>query len=134
MTKSKVRQAEFTKWLGPLLNALRDLGGSGRPKEATEKVAKNLNIPDKVLEEIMKSGTPRFANQVAWARQYLVWEGLLEDNTRGIWTLTDKGRTTKLTDEEGRQIFLKWVDIHQKASKVQAGRPFTMERPFDNHL
>lgn len=115
--KPKIRQAEFTKWLGPLLDALRDLGGSGRPKEATDKVARNLRIEDSILEEIMKSGTPRFANQVAWARQYLVWEGLLEENTRGIWTLTDKGRITKLTLEESRQIFLKWVEIHQKARK-----------------
>jgi restriction system protein len=117
MPKTKVKQAEFTKWLGPLLNALRDLGGSGRPKEVTEKIAKNLNINDNVLEEIMKSGTPRFANQVAWARQYLVWEGLLEENTRGVWTLTENGRNTNLTDEQSRQIFLKWVEIHQKARK-----------------
>ncbi|UFH54801.1 restriction endonuclease [Spirosoma sp. KNUC1025] len=117
MTKAKVRQAEFTKWFGPLLDALRDLGGSGRPKEATDRVAKNLNVPDSVREEVMKSGTPRFQNQVAWARQYLVWEGLLEDNTRGIWTLTDKGRNAKLTDDQSRQIFLKWVDIFQKARK-----------------
>lgn len=117
MKKIKVKQAEFTRWLGPLLDALRDLGGSGKPKEATVKVAKNLKIPDKVLEETLKSGTPRFQNQVAWARQYLVWEGLLEDNTRGIWTLTDKGRQTKITDEQGRQLFLKWVEIHQKARK-----------------
>lgn len=80
-------------------------------------MAKNLDIPDSVLEETMKSGTSRFVNQVAWARQYLVWEGLLEDNTRGIWTLTEKGRSTKLSLEQGRQIFLKWVDIHQKARK-----------------
>ena len=65
----------------------------------------------------MKSGTPRFQNQVAWARQYLVWEGLLEDDTRGIWRLSEKGRNARLTDEEGRQIFLKWVEIHQKARK-----------------
>ncbi|MBK9271636.1 MAG: restriction endonuclease [Saprospiraceae bacterium] len=117
MSKGKVRQAEFTRWFGPLLNALRDLGGSGRPKEVTERIARNLNIPDKVLEETLKSGTPRFANQVAWARQYLVWEGLLEENTRGIWTLSDKGRNTILSDEQGRQLFLKWVEIHQKARK-----------------
>jgi len=117
MTKSKARKAEFTKWFGPLLDALRDLGGSGKPKEAVERVAKNLNIPDKVLEETMKSGTPRFANQVAWARQYLVWEGFLEENTRGIWTLTETGSKTKLIEDESRQIFLKWVEIHQKARK-----------------
>lgn len=128
MKKTKVKQAEFTKWLGPLLDALRDLGGSGRPKEATERVAKNLKIPDRILEEIMKSGTPRFANQVAWARQYLVWEGLLEDNTRGIWTLTETGRKTKLTDEQGRQIFLKWVEIHQKARKDKSKAEIIIEQ------
>lgn len=117
MNKKKARQSEFTKWFGPLLDALRDLGGSGKPKEATDRVAKNLNIPDEIIEETLKSGTPRFANQVAWARQYLVWEGLLDENTRGIWTLTEKGRNTKLTDDQGRKIFLKWVEIHQKARK-----------------
>lgn len=117
MAKGKIRQAEFTKWLGPLLDVLRELGGSGRPKEVVERIAKNLNISDEILEEIMKSGTPRFTNQVAWARQYLVWEGLLEDNTRGIWSLTDRGRTTNLSNEQGHQIFLKWVDIYQKARK-----------------
>ncbi len=117
MTKKKERQAEFTKWFGPLIDALRDLGGSGRPKEVTDRIAKNLKLPDSVLEEVLKSGTPRFANQVAWARQYLVWEGLLDENTRGIWTLSEKGRETQLNAEQGRLLFLKWVDIHQKARK-----------------
>lgn len=128
MAKKKVKQAEFTQWLGPLLNALRDLGGSGRPKEATEKVAKNLNLSDSLLEATLKSGTPRFANQVAWARQYLVWEGLLEENTRGIWTLTEKGRTASLTNDESRQIFLKWVDIHQKARKDKSKSEILIEQ------
>ncbi|MCK6610087.1 MAG: restriction endonuclease [Bacteroidia bacterium] len=117
MAKKKERQAEFTKWFGPLLDALRDLGGSGRPKEVTDRIAKNLKLPDSVLEEVLKSGTPRFANQVAWARQYLVWEGLLDENTRGIWTLSEKGRETQLDAEQGRLLFLKWVEIHQKARK-----------------
>lgn len=115
--KKKQGQAEFIKWFGPLLDALRQLGGSGQPKEVVDKIAKNLQIPDSVLEETMKSGTLRFKNQVAWARQYLVWEGLLEDNTRGVWTLTPLGHKTKLTVEQSRAIFLKWVEIHQKARK-----------------
>ena len=36
----------------------------------------------------MKSGSPRFHNQVCWARQYLLWEGPLSSTKRGIWTLT----------------------------------------------
>jgi restriction system protein len=31
--KPKSKQAEFVKWFGPTLDALRQLGGSGRPKE-----------------------------------------------------------------------------------------------------
>ena len=84
--RKKSSQAEFTKWFGPLLNALRELGGSGRPKEVTRQVAKNLKISDDILEETTKTGIPKFHNQVAWARQYLVWEGLLDASSKGIWT------------------------------------------------
>jgi len=120
--------AEFVNWFGPTLDALRQLGGSGRPKEVVEQVAKNLNIPDSVLEETIKSGSLRFANQVAWARQYLVWEGLLDDNTRGIWTLTPLGSKTHLTDEKARQIFLKWVDIHARTRKEKSGKEIIKEQ------
>lgn len=115
--EKKSGQAEFTKWFGPLLNALRELGGSAKPKEVVEEIAKVEKITDSKREEVMKSGILRFDNQVAWARQYLVWEGLLENVKKGVWTLSSKGQNTYLTQDESRDIFLKWVDIHQKAKK-----------------
>jgi restriction system protein len=118
--KKKSSQAEFTKWFGPLLNALRELGGSGKPKEVVEQIAKDLNIQDSQREEIMKSGILRFDNQVAWARQYLVWEGLLDDSKRGVWTLSVKGQITNLEINQARDIFLKWVEIHQKSKKIKS--------------
>jgi restriction system protein len=69
---AKGRQAEFTKYLGPILDALRELGGSGRPREVIDRVAKNLNISDKTREETLKNGSSKWDNQIAWARQYLV--------------------------------------------------------------
>jgi restriction system protein len=111
------RQSEFVRWMGPLLDALRELGGSGKPREVSERIAERLGIPDKKQEESLKSGQSRFHNQVAWARQYLVWEGLLNSSTRGVWTLTEKGNETELNEEAGRQIFLKWVKIHAEARK-----------------
>lgn len=117
--KKKSKQAEFTNWFGPLLDALRELGGSGKPKEVVSQIAKDLKIPDEKLEETMKSGTPRFQNQVAWARQYLVWEGLLDDSKHGVWTLTKLGQKTSLSQEESRSIFLKWVEIHQATKKAK---------------
>lgn len=118
--KEKTRQAEFTKWFGPLLNALRELGGSGKPKEVVEQISKTLKIPDGQREAIMKSGVLRFDNQVAWARQYLVWEGLLEDSKRGVWALSQKGNLANLDLEHSRKIFLKWVEIHQKTKKIKS--------------
>jgi restriction system protein len=93
------------------------LGGSGKPKEVIEQIAKNNSIPDKQREEVMKSGILRFDNQVAWARQYLTWEGLLDDSKRGIWTLSQKGLITRLDEKKSREIFIKWVEIHQKTRK-----------------
>lgn len=115
--KRKSSQAEFVKWFCPLLDALRELGGSGKPKEVVEQIANTLKIPDSQREEVMKSGILRFHNQVAWARQYLVWEGLLEEGKRGIWTLSNKGMSTNLNEKQSRDIFLKWVEIHQKTRK-----------------
>ncbi len=120
--RKKSTQAEFTKWFGPLLNALRELGGSGRPKEVVEEIAKAEKIKGSQREEVMKSGILRFDNQVAWARQYLVWEGLLDNSKKGVWTLSSKGQETFLTQDDARTIFLKWVEIHQKAKKDKSSK------------
>jgi len=114
---AKSSKAEFVKWFGPLLDALRDLGDSGKPREVYDRIARNHNLPDSVLDETVKSGTSRFQNQVAWARQYLVWEGLLDSSKHGTWTLTEKGATTHLTDKEAQEIFKKWVAIHAEARR-----------------
>lgn len=115
MAKRKNSQAEFVKWLGPLLDALRELGGSAKPREASDKIADNLKLNDDKRNELLNSGQSRYYNQVAWARQYLAWEGLLDTSQHGIWALSQKGENTKLNDEQSRAIFLKWVDIHRKA-------------------
>jgi restriction system protein len=115
----KKREAEFVQWMGPLLDALRELGDTATPQEASDLVAKKCSVSDKMKEELLASGTPRFHNQVCWARQYLAWEGLLSSAKRGIWALTEKGKKTKLTDEQSRTIFLKWVGIHAERRKAK---------------
>lgn len=117
---SSKKKAEFVKWFGPLLDALRDLGDSGRPREVSSRIARNLNLPDEVLDETLKSGGGKFNNQVAWARQYLVWEGFLDSSRYGTWTLTEKGRNTHLSEVEAREIFKKWVAIHAENRKQKA--------------
>lgn len=81
---------------------------------------------------MLRSGQSKFHNQVAWARQYLVWEGCLDSSKHGIWALTPKGEAAQLTMEQSRAIFLKWVDIHRKARKPQSGANIKNELPEED--
>ena len=117
METKRKSQSEFVRWFGPLIEALKQLGGSAKPREAADKIAENLKLTDDKLNEILSSGQSRYYNQVAWARQYLAWEGLLDTSQHGIWALSSKGENTTLSDEQAREIFLKWVGIHQKSRK-----------------
>jgi len=111
--------AKFVRFFGPLLDALRGLGGSAKADEAMDRVAEDLKLSDDVLNEVLPSGGSRFRNQVAWARFYLVREGLLDSSKHGVWSLTSKGFETKLTYPQARAIFLKWVKIFQEQRKLK---------------
>lgn len=119
------KSAEFLNWFGPLLDALRDLGDSGRPVEVSSRIAQNLELPEEMLDATLKSGGKKFHNQVAWARQYLVWEGYLDSSKHGTWKLTSKGKKARLTIDDAKAIVKKWVAFHQKArqQKVDNTQP-----------
>lgn len=112
--------AQFVRYFGPVLDALRKLGGSGKPDEVTEQVASDLSLSDESQNDLLPSGESRFRNQVAWARFYLVREGLLDSSKRGVWSLTERGRSTSLTHAQSREIFLRWVKIFQEQRRAKA--------------
>lgn len=117
MAKRSTEGAQFVKYFGPLLVALRKLGGSGTPDEVVEQIANDLKIPDKVQNELLSSGGPRFHNQVAWARFYLSKEGLLDSSKRGVWSLTEKGQNTTLDLEQSRAISIQLVKKFQSEGR-----------------
>ena len=47
----KTSKAEFLKWFMPLLQALRDLGGSATPVEARKKIIENEHLSDEIVSE-----------------------------------------------------------------------------------
>jgi restriction system protein len=83
----------FVRYVGSVLRALDELGGSGRPEEVRDRVAQMMTISEQEQSETLPSGTQtRFGNQVAWAKFYLSKSGYIESSRRGVWTLTEKGK------------------------------------------
>lgn len=126
MAKRKAEEGtKFLRFFGPLLDALRRLGGSGTPDEVSEQIAADLKLSDDVQNELMPSGGPRFRNQVAWARFYLAREGLIDSSKRGVWSLTEQGRSAHVTVDHAREIFSRWVKIFdaQRRAKQASAEP-----------
>jgi restriction system protein len=47
----------------------------------------------------------------------LVWEGLLGSAKRGLWSLTETGKSTHLSLDQSSEIVRKWVAIHAQRRK-----------------
>jgi restriction system protein len=107
MTKRAPGAPQFVRFFGPVLDALHQLGGSGRPDEVRSVIAQKLGLTEKEQSEPLPSkAQPRFHNQVHWARFYLSKAGFLDSSRRGVWALTEKGRTAlPLTEAIARVIF-----------------------------
>ena len=118
--QKKDEGSRFVRYFAPLLDELRALGGSGTPDEVVERIAQDLKLSDEIQNETLPSGELRFRNQVAWARFYLVREGLLDSSKRGVWSLTEKGRSTHLSPEQARAIFKKLVQFFQEERRKKA--------------
>ncbi len=96
----KRKGGEFSRFIIPVINILKNQGGSGTPSEVTDAAIELLDISEEELSENLKNGASKIRNQVAWARQYLVNDGYIDSSTRGIWALTEKGIQSDLTDDE----------------------------------
>lgn len=111
----KFKGPQFLRFFIPVIEVLKELGGSGRSDEVTDLVIEKLNISENEQEETIKSGASRIRNQVAWARLYLVKSGLMDSSQRGVWSLTEKGLEAKLTYSDVLKHF-KEIKSHSQIS------------------
>jgi restriction system protein len=101
----KAKGPQFLRFCIPIVETLQELGGSGQPKEVTDTVLERLHISEREQAQTLKNGGSRVRNQVAWARFYLAKADLLDASRRGVWALTEKGRTVHLSPNAVAQIF-----------------------------
>jgi restriction system protein len=95
----------FVSYFNPVLDALRALGASAKPREVFDWIIESKNVPDSVLTATNKNGGSKFENQVAWARFYLAKAGFIDTGKHGIWSLTESGRKAHLTHQEALEVF-----------------------------
>ena len=111
---------QFVTYIGPTVEALKDLGGSGQPAEVMDWIANALDVTDEHQLEVLKSGQTRFANQVHWARFHLSKAGYIDSSQRGVWSLTKKGLSTTINHDMALVIFREVQEAVKKDKELEA--------------
>ena len=87
----------------PCLKALKALGGSGTNEEILDKIVELEKFSPEIQQVQHTDHRQTALNyRLAWAKSYLKMVGALDNNERGVWTITEKGRT--LTEDDCRKI------------------------------
>ena len=80
----------------PILQTLEEMGGSGKVADVLDMVGKKMKgiLKDVDYEPLASyPDNPRWRNAAQWARQAMIYDGLLKsDSPRGIWEISEKGR------------------------------------------
>jgi restriction system protein len=110
----------YDRLMNPVLQALRELGGSGSTDEIYQRVAENLKLREDVLNvphDPETSNQTEVQYRLAWARTYLKKFGLLETPQRGLWSLTKKAEVASEVDTKEVQRFVRELDRTQREAK-----------------
>lgn len=98
----------------PLLEELEHSGGKARPGELYERLAQRMGLSSDALAHERQCGNGRsyrvFEQQVRWARQTAVMQGLIANTERGIWELADPAYEKLLRARRGQTILIYSLD------------------------
>lgn len=100
----------YDECIKPTVEALIALGGSGSVEEINDKVAEILKISDEVLDIPHGNDTrSEVEYRLAWTKYYLKRAGIIDNSTRGVWSLS-----VPLTDAKS-------IDPDEIVRKVKEG-------------
>lgn len=91
----------YETMMNPTLQALKELGGSATIEELYNKVVEIMGFKGEQLEiihNLNRGSQTEVEYRLAWTRSYLKKFDLLENSTRGVWALTQKGQQTEKVD------------------------------------
>lgn len=100
MTRALV--PDYAQMLWPTVEAVQALGGSGSIDEIVETVLQRQDFTEE-QQQVLHGDGPQteIEYRLAWARTYLKYMGLLINSQRGVWSLTEQGRSVRREDIPG---------------------------------
>lgn len=112
---------QFVRYFAPVIEALKELGGSGRPAEVCDLIARNLKISEQERSILNKGGQTKFENRVHWARFYLAKGGYVDASTRGVWSLTEKSQAVEKMSFEEAMVIFSTIQSQFDTGKTESG-------------
>lgn len=107
---------KYHELMWPVLEALKTLGGSGTNQEIDDKVIEIEGLTEAQQAVIHKGGRSVIQYRLLWARSVLKRVGALENSARGVWSITEKGRSLTAQDmAEVPREYKKLLDAEKKA-------------------
>lgn len=95
-----MKMPTFDSMINPLLKAMHELGGSGTISEIDGLVIEMLDLPEEVQNvphNLEKSTKSEVEYRLAWTKTYLKKYGLLENSSKGIWSvISDNNKLVKI--------------------------------------
>jgi len=123
MTSQRIAVPTFDQLMNPTLAALRSLGGSASIPELVERVIADLQLPREVVEQPHPGSNSwtELEYRLAWARTYLKKCGLINNSSRGVWSLTSKGLEMKTVEPSDIVKSVRALSAIERKARKEAG-------------
>lgn len=117
--KSEKKFPTYDQMMNPLFQALKLLGGSGTIEEINQKVFEIEKIPDDILEipHDEKGSNSEVEYRLAWARTYLKKFGVLENSSRGVWSIVSSAKNVEKINPQDVVKKVREDDQHKKINE-----------------
>lgn len=119
---SKDQVPKYYELMNPLLHALHELGRSGTVGEIYEQVVQQLELPDEVIDTLHdpdRSNQTEVEYRLGWSRTYLKKFGLLENSSRGVWSIRPEKYDVQRIDPEVVVKHVRELDRKRRAAQEQ---------------
>jgi restriction system protein len=102
-----LRIPRYHELMWPALQATKELGGSATVSEMNEQAIASAGISEEQQDVPHKDGRiSEVEYRLHWARTHLKGIGALENSARGVWAVTDRGRS--MSEPEMRAANKAW--------------------------